>query len=53
MCIIRVITKVRYGKKFLEELSGGDKEKLKNFIGETIWHEVGHHLGFDERDPRP
>lgn len=44
--------KITIFKKPLEELSGGDKEKLKNLIGETIWHEVGHHLGFDEKKIR-
>ena len=44
--------KITIFKKPLEELSGGDKEKLKNLIAETIWHEVGHHLGFDEKEIR-
>lgn len=44
--------KITIFKKTFEELSGGDKEKLKNLIGETIWHEVGHHLGFDEKEIR-
>jgi len=44
--------KITIFKKPLEELSGGDKEKLKNLIGETIWHKVGHHLGFDEKKIR-
>ena len=44
--------KITIFKKPLEELSGGDKKKLKNLIGETIWHEVGHHLGFDEKKIR-
>jgi len=41
--------KITIFKKPLEELSGGNKEKLKKLVTETIWHEVGHHLGFDEK----
>ncbi len=39
-------------QKPLEELAGRDKKKLKKLISETIWHEVGHHLGFDEKGIR-
>ena len=44
--------KITIFKKPLEELSGGDKEKLKKLVNDTVWHEVGHHLGFDEKEIR-
>lgn len=44
--------KITIFKKSLEELSGGDKEKLKKLINDTVWHEVGHHFGFDEKTIR-
>lgn len=36
----------------IEELAGHDEKKLKRLIYEVIWHEVGHHLGFDEKEIR-
>lgn len=33
----------------IEALSGGDEQKLRRIVYDVIWHEVGHHLGFDER----
>ena len=36
----------------IEELAGGDEKKLKKLIYEVVWHEVGHHLGFDEKEIR-
>lgn len=36
----------------IEELAGRDEKKLKKLIYEVMWHEVGHHLGFDEKDIR-
>ena len=44
--------KITIFKKPLEELSGGNEEKIKNLIAETVWHEVGHHLGFNEKEIR-
>lgn len=32
----------------LEQASGGDPDKLRRMIQEVVWHEIGHHLGFDE-----
>ena len=34
----------------IEELAGRDEKKLKKLIYEVVWHEVGHHLGFDEKE---
>ncbi|MCH8986784.1 metallopeptidase family protein [Patescibacteria group bacterium] len=44
--------KITLFKNPLEELSSGDKKKLKKLINDTIWHEIGHHLGFDEKEIR-
>jgi len=44
--------KITIFQKPLEELSGGDKNKLKELVFEVVWHEVGHHLGFDEKEIR-
>lgn len=44
--------KITIFQKPLEELSGGNKNKLKQLVFEVVWHEVGHHLGFDEKEIR-
>lgn len=36
----------------IEELARGDEKKLKRLVYEVVWHEVGHHLGFDEKEIR-
>ena len=36
----------------LEELSGGDEDKLKKLIREVVEHEIGHYFGFDEEEIR-
>lgn len=36
----------------IEELAGRDEKKLKRLVHEVVWHEVGHHLGFDEKEIR-
>ena len=36
----------------LEELAGRNEDTLKKLIYEVVWHEVGHHLGFDEKEIR-
>lgn len=40
--------KITIFKKPIEELAQGDPEKIKEIVKETVWHEVGHHLGFSE-----
>lgn len=44
--------KVTIFQKAIEELSGGNEERLKQIVNETVWHEIGHHLGFDEKEIR-
>ena len=40
--------KITLFRQPLEELAGGDADKLRRLIQDVVWHEVGHHLGFDE-----
>lgn len=42
--------KITIFQQLLEELAGRDEKKLKKLIYEVVWHEVGHHLGFDEKE---
>ncbi len=42
--------KITIFKKPIEKLSGGSGEKLKKLVNETVWHEVGHHLGLDDAE---
>lgn len=44
--------KITIFQKPIEELAGGDEKKLKKLVYEVVWHEVGHHLGFDEPELR-
>ena len=41
--------KITIFQEAIEELSDKNEEKLKELVNETVWHEVGHHLGFDEK----
>jgi len=36
----------------IENICGGDEEKIKELVYEVVWHEVGHHFGFSERGIR-
>jgi predicted Zn-dependent protease with MMP-like domain len=36
----------------IEELAGRDEKRLKKLVYEVVWHEVGHHLGLDEKEVR-
>ena len=40
--------KITLFRKPIEALAGGDPEKLRGIVQDVVWHEVGHHLGFDE-----
>ena len=44
--------KITIFQKPLEQLAGGDPAKLKRLVRDTVWHEVGHHLGLDETELR-
>ncbi len=36
----------------IEKSAGRDEKELKRLVYEVVWHEVGHHLGFDEKEIR-
>lgn len=44
--------KITIFQKSIEEEAGRNEDKLKKLIYEVVWHEVGHHLGFDEKEIR-
>ncbi|OGY41196.1 MAG: hypothetical protein A2Y82_02000 [Candidatus Buchananbacteria bacterium RBG_13_36_9] len=44
--------KITIFQKSIEDLAGRNENKLKKLIYEVVWHEVGHHLGFDEKEIR-
>lgn len=44
--------KITIFQKPIEELAGGNKKALKKLVYEVVWHEIGHHLGFEEPDLR-
>jgi len=44
--------KITIFQEAIEELGGGDPVKIREIVVETVWHEVGHHLGFGEKELR-
>lgn len=36
----------------IEEIAGHDPETIRKIVFDTVRHEVGHHLGFNEHDIR-
>ena len=36
----------------IEEEAGGNPARIRELVAEVVWHEVGHHLGFDDRELR-
>ena len=44
--------KITIFQRPIEILAGGDPARIKKLIYDVVWHEVGHHLGFDERGIR-
>ncbi|MDD5032681.1 MAG: metallopeptidase family protein [Candidatus Pacebacteria bacterium] len=43
--------KITIFQKPIEELAGRtDSKKIRKLVFEVVWHEVGHHLGFGERE---
>lgn len=43
--------KITIFQKPIEEISSSDKE-IKENIKKTVWHEVAHHFGLNEKDVR-
>ena len=44
--------KITIFQRPIEILAGGDPARVKELVYDVVWHEVGHHLGFDERGIR-
>ena len=44
--------KITIFQKPLEEMSNGNPEEIQKLVRDVVWHEVGHHLGFNEREIR-
>ena len=42
--------KITFFQNNIERAANNDKERIKQIIGETIWHEIGHHFGLDEEE---
>lgn len=36
----------------IETLAGGDPDRVRTVVRETVWHEVGHYFGMDEAEVR-
>lgn len=44
--------KITIFRKPLEEMARGNKDRLRQIVFNVVWHEVGHHLGFGEKEIR-
>jgi|AntAceMinimDraft_17_1070374.scaffolds.fasta_scaffold00799_9 methionine--tRNA ligase beta chain len=44
--------KITLFQKNIENAAGGKKEKVKDIVQETVWHEIAHHFGMDEEEVR-
>ncbi|TSC76728.1 MAG: hypothetical protein G01um101433_696 [Parcubacteria group bacterium Gr01-1014_33] len=44
--------KITIFREPIEEWAGHDQRRVRKLIREVVWHEVGHHLGFDEKGIR-
>ena len=40
--------KITIFQRPIENMCGGDPERIKEMVYEVVWHEVGHHFGFSE-----
>ena len=43
--------KITIWKGTIERFAGGD-DRVPNFVRRVVWHEIGHHFGFDEAGVR-
>ena len=44
--------KISIFRKPIEEAAQGDERQLRHLVRNVVWHEVGHHLGFDDAQLR-
>lgn len=44
--------KITIFKEPIEELAGGNPEKLADLVREVVWHEIGHHFGLSDPELR-
>mgnify|MGYP001595280721 CR=1 FL=1 len=48
---MRLPDKITIFQESLERMASSPKE-LKEIVKDTVWHEIAHHFGFDERKVR-
>ncbi|MFH1423524.1 MAG: metallopeptidase family protein [Candidatus Nealsonbacteria bacterium] len=48
---MRLPDKITIFQESLERAASSEKE-LKEIVRDTVWHEIAHHFGFDERKVR-
>lgn len=44
--------KISIYRKSIEAAAAGDEIRLRRLVRDVVWHEVGHHLGFSDRELR-
>lgn len=44
--------KITIFQNVIEQLAGGDPERIRAIVRDTVHHEVAHHLGFSEGEVR-
>jgi len=44
--------KITLFQKNIENAAGGNEEKIKDIVQETVWHEIAHHFGMNEEEIR-
>jgi methionine--tRNA ligase beta chain len=42
--------KITFFQNNIEKTAANNEERIKQIIEETIWHEIGHHFGLDEKE---
>lgn len=44
--------KITIYKRNIEREARGSQQRLRELVKEVVWHEIGHHFGFDEKQMR-
>lgn len=39
-------------QKPIEDIAGNNPKLIENMVADTIWHEIAHHFGIDEKEVR-